>query len=325
MRRVAAFLLFQPRIVNLFRHLLPMKLEAKKKTVFSGHKGPVYTITESIHASEIISGSSDQRIGSWSLVTGEAAEFSAHMPTHIIALISLPSKIIVAGTSGGTVHFIDPINKKEVKAEKYFDSQVFDFAYCDKHHLLFASSGDGRVVITDSNSFEKLKTLQLSNEKVRNMVVHPGGDSMAVATSNGKVHIFSLPLMNETHQWVAHELAANCVCWHPEGKYLLSGGRDAHLKIWDPAKNFELVQDIPAHNYAIYSIAFSPDGKLFATASRDKTVKIWDAESLALLLRINKEKQEGHLNSVNKVIWMEEGLVSTGDDRAIILWQIETH
>jgi len=302
-----------------------MMMQAKKKTVFSGHKGPVYTITSGINAGEVLSGSSDQRLGSWNLLTGEAGDFSAVMPTHILALISIPSsKIIVAGTSGGTVHFLDPVNKKEVKADKYFEAQVFDFAISEKHSLLFVSSGDGRIIVTDLRSFEKLKTLQLSNEKVRSIAVHPDEDSVAVATSNGHVHIFSLPLMQETYNWFAHDLAANCLCWHPEGKYLLSGGRDAHLKVWNPAKNFELIEDIAAHNFALYSIVFSPDGKLFATASRDKTVKVWDAETRQLLLRINKEKQEGHINSVNKVIWTAEGLVSTGDDRAIILWQIES-
>lgn len=296
---------------------------AKKKTVFSGHKGPVYTITRGIEEGVILSGSSDQRLGSWNLHTGTTGEFSAVMPTHIIALITIPaSKIIVAGTSGGTVHFLDPVKKTEVKAEKYFDSQVFDFALSEKHHLLFVSSGDGRVIVSDLNSFEKLKTLQLANEKVRSIAVHPDEDSVAVACSSGTVHIFSLPLMQETRQFHAHELAANVVCWNPEGTVLLSGGRDAHLKAWDAKNDFQLLQDIPAHNYAIYSIAFSPDGKLFATASRDKTVKIWKAENQQLLLRINKEKQDGHINSVNKVIWTAEGLVSTGDDRAIILWEI---
>jgi WD40 repeat protein len=300
-------------------------MRASKKYLFSGHKGPVYTITPGINEGEILSGSSDQRLGSWNLQNGQMAAFSAVMPTHIIALITIPeSKIIVAGTSGGTVHFLDPVSNKELKAEKYFSSQVFDFAVCEKHHLLFASSGDGRIILTDLNSFEKLKTLQLSNEKVRNIAVHPNRDSVAVATSNGNVHIFSLPLMQETHSWKAHELAANCVSWSADGKILLSGGRDAHLKVWDPTKNFGLIQDIPAHNYAIYSITFSPDGKYFATASRDKTVKVWSAGDQELLLRINKEKQDGHINSVNKVIWTKEGLVSTGDDRAIILWDIVT-
>lgn len=301
-----------------------MRFEAKKKWVFSGHKGPVYTITRGVNEGEILSGSSDQRIGSWSLTTGNPAEFSAHMPTHVIALQSIQgANVIVAGTSGGTVHFIDPVNKKEIKAEKYFDAQVFDFAYSPQHHLLFASSGNGIVTIADANSFEKLKTIQLCNEKVRSIAIHPGGKMVAIAASDSRIRIFSLPLMQETHNFVAHDLAANVVAWHPEGKYLLSGGRDAHLNIWDPEKDFAKTESIAAHNYAIYSMAFSPDMKLFATASRDKTVKIWNAETAQLLLRINKEKQEGHLHSVNKVIWTKEGLVSAGDDRAIILWDIE--
>lgn len=299
-------------------------LVANKKTNFSGHIGPVYTITTGVNAHEIISGSSDQRIGSWNLQTGEPADFSAHMPTHIIALCALPDKsVILAGTSGGTVHVLDTAGRKELKAEKYFDSQVFEISYSAQHHLLFVASGDGRVVVTDSNSFEKLKQLQICNEKVRSVAIHPDGNSVAIASSDGRVRIFSLPLMKETHNFIAHDLAANVVCWHPQKKYLLSGGRDAYLNVWDPAKDFESVQKIAAHNYAIYSMAFSPDGKYFATGSRDKTVKIWDADTIQLLLRINKEKQDGHQNSVNKVIWTEDGLVSTGDDRQIILWQID--
>jgi len=114
----------------------------------------------------------------------------------------------------------------------------------------------------------------------------------------------------------------NSVCWHPEGKYLLSGGRDAHLKVWDARNNFELITDIPAHNFAIYHIAFSPDEKLFATASRDKSMKIWDAENFSLLVRCGKDGQEGHKNSVNRLLWNENGLVSGADDRSMIVWQV---
>jgi len=297
---------------------------ANKKNTFSGHRGPIYTITPGIRPGEIISGSSDQMIGSWSLESGKEGNFSASMPTHIIALCAMTDRgLIVAGTSGGTVHVLDPVKKTEVKADKYFESQVFDLAYSPKHRLLFVSSGDGRVVVTDSVSLEKLKSLQLCNEKIRSFAIDPSEDSIAIASSDGRVRVFTLPLMQETHNFHAHDLAANVVCWHPEGKYLLSGGRDAHLNVWDPKNDFKLIQSIAAHNYAIYSIAFSPDGKLFATGSRDKTVKVWNAENQELLLRINKEKQEGHLNSVNKILWLEEGLISAGDDRAIMVWELE--
>jgi WD40 repeat protein len=103
---------------------------------------------------------------------------------------------------------------------------------------------------------------------------------------------------------------------------MISGGRDAYLKIWS-MDNFSLLQSIPAHNYAIYSISFSPDRKYFATASRDKTVKIWNADTFEVLVRLDKENFEGHKNSVNKVLWMENNfLISAGDDRAIIIWEV---
>jgi WD40 repeat protein len=121
----------------------------------------------------------------------------------------------------------------------------------------------------------------------------------------------------------AHTLSANIVRYSPDGKFLLSGGRDAHLNIWD-TKNYSQVKSIPAHNYAIYDIAFSPDAKLFATASRDKTIKIWDADMFEILARISKENYEGHVNSVNKLFWSDYNnyLVSSGDDRAVMVWEI---
>lgn len=85
-----------------------------------------------------------------------------------------------------------------------------------------------------------------------------------------------------------------------------------------------IIKSIPAHEWAIYDIAYSPNSKLFATASRDKTIKIWDSKTFELLKVINKEKDRGHLNSVNKLIWSTYNnyLISAGDDRAIIIWEI---
>ena len=123
---------------------------------------------------------------------------------------------------------------------------------------------------------------------------------------------------------MAHGLSANAVVYDPQGNRLVSGGRDAHLNIWD-AFTLEQIRSIPAHNYAIYAFAFSPDMSRMASASRDKTVKLWDVSTFDILLRIDREKFDGHRNSVNNVIWMDHasGLVSAGDDRAIMSWEVK--
>ena len=44
-----------------------------------------------------------------------------------------------------------------------------------------------------------------------------------------------------------------------------------------------------------------------------------------MLYRIDKEKNEGHLNSVNKILWHEETgyLFTAGDDKSIMIWEIK--
>ena len=164
---------------------------------------------------------------------------------------------------------------------------------------------------------------KLCNEKVRNIDFNYFTSEIAVASGDGNIRIFDINTLQEKKVFVSHRLSSNVVRFSPDGKVLLTGGRDAHLNIWEVGK-YEIIKSIPAHNWAIYDIAYSPNSKLFATASRDKTIKIWDSNTFQLLKVINKAKQGGHLNSVNKIIWSTYNnyLISSGDDRAILLWEI---
>ena len=121
----------------------------------------------------------------------------------------------------------------------------------------------------------------------------------------------------------AEGFSVNTVCLSADEGYLYTASRDAHINVFDAKNNFKLLESIPAHNYAIYEMQPSPNKKYIATASRDKTVKIWDAQTMKVLARIDKEKNAGHVNSVNTLLWMSDNvLLSAGDDRSIIAWQI---
>src|SRR5690606_33352567 len=93
------------------------------------------------------------------------------------------------------------------------------------------------------------------------------------------------------------------ISYHPNNIHLLSGGRDAQLKVWDTL-NYHLQKQIPAHLFSIYAIAFHPILNYVATASQDKSIKIWDSKDYRLLKILSREKTGiGHTHSINNLIW----------------------
>lgn len=64
-----------------------------------------------------------------------------------------------------------------------------------------------------------------------------------------------------------------------DGKYLVSAGDDASIKIWD-LSNGQLLNELKSHSKTIYSLAFSKDGSMLASGGIDKTIRVWENETL---------------------------------------------
>ena len=64
------------------------------------------------------------------------------------------------------------------------------------------------------------------------------------------------------------------VCFSPDGKYLISGGFDNKIKIYDILNNFNLASELE-HNDKVVSVKWHPDLPLIVSTSADKTARIW--------------------------------------------------
>ncbi|HKR03572.1 MAG TPA: WD40 repeat domain-containing protein [Bacteroidia bacterium] len=302
-------------------------MEVKKITHLTGHSSAVYALENSLEENKFFSGSGDRIVAEWDLTSTENGQMLAQVPEIIYSLKLIPEKkVLLVGQSAGGIHVIDLLTRKEIRLLKYHAAGVFDLDYSSAHNLLFSLGGEGTFSISRLDDFTLIKSIKLADEKLRSVAIHPQQKDAAVGCGEGSICVFDLPSLELKKRWQAHKekFSVNAVQFSRDGDYLLSGSRDAHLNIFDVKNNYKLMTSIPAHNYAIYSIVFSPGKKYFATASRDKTVKIWDAENFNVLIRLDKEKYEGHLNSVNKLLWKNDLLISGSDDRSIIVWQVNS-
>ena len=298
-----------------------MPISIHKTFSFTEHDAPVYGL-EAFGDHSFFSGGGDRIVSYRDTKEDSVAKGIVNTGSTIYSLKYIPEKnILLTGVSGGGMHVIDLNKKKEIHFLLNHEKGIFDIKYSPKHDKILTAGGDGKISAWSGKDFSFYKTHTLCKEKIRTIALDKDENMAAVGCGDGTIHIIRMDDFEEIHSFKAHHLSVNAIFFHPYINIFISGGKDAHLNFWN-CDNFKMLKSIPAHNYAIYSIDFSPSGNYFATGSRDKTIKIWDGESFNILSRIDHEKNKGHIHSVNKILWMNDVLLSAGDDRKIIGWNI---
>ena len=113
----------------------------------------------------------------------------------------------------------------------------------------------------------------------------------------------------------SHILAVAC---SPDGKYVVTGGLDKRLVIWDAATLTPL-KAFTQHRDAVVALAFRRDANQLYSASRDRTIKLWSLDELAYV-----ETLFGHQDGVVDVAALTaDRCVSVGArDRTARLWKV---
>jgi WD40 repeat protein len=299
-------------------------MQVEKIDTFSGHRDCVYTLEKATEPNQFFSAGGDGLVIRWDLTMPDVGELFAQVPASIYALYfdELRNQLWVAQNFEG-IHLIDVDTKQEIQSIKITSSSIFDI----KIHAnnAFVGLSDGTIVVIDVKEFVVKKHIKASDKSVRNIAINSLLGEFAVAYSDFSVKIFDLQDFSLKLVVNQHINSVFTVCYSPDYQYLISAGRDAHLKVLDVNNQYSLHQDIAAHLFAINDIKFSSDGKLFATCSMDKSIKIWDAEQFKLLKVIDKARHAGHGTSINKLWWSsyDNLLVSASDDKRISVWNLD--
>jgi WD40 repeat protein len=303
------------------------KIEVKRHGVYSGHSGSIYSMALIPGENTFLTAGGDGVIALWNLNNDIEGKQYADVGKIVYSIAyDLESNMLLAGQYEGGIHVIDLKKGKEERLLQYHQSPVYKISVNHEHNLIISLDGNGELVISSLNGFEIKKNIKISQGKLRSIAFNNSNDIVAIGSAEGAIHLYNISDWNKITTIQAHEpgFSVNALKYSPDGKFLISGSRDAHLNIFDVLNNFEKVRSIPAHNYAIYSIDYSHDGRFIATASRDKTVKIWDSGNFDMIKKIEKEQMNGHVISVNTLLWHPNGyLITAGDDRSAISWEVK--
>ncbi len=296
-------------------------VEVTKISTYTGHKDCVYVLEKSGEESCFFSASGDGLVVRWDMNKPDQGEVIAKVENSVYAMTFVPVKNwLIIGQNFKGLHVIDLTTKKEIRNLHFTESAIFDIVLAEQK--VFVACGNGKVHSFGLEDFSLRDVFNFSDKSARCLSYNFIFGHLAIGYSDNFIRILEGDkLLTEIP---AHSNSVFTVAYSPDGTELISGSRDAHIKIWDVNGNYSLKTSIVAHMYAIHHIVFKPNGKFYASASMDKSIKIWDSETHKLLKVIDKSRHGGHATSVNKLQWTsnQEILISGSDDRNISLWDI---
>ncbi|GAB4574983.1 MAG: adenylate/guanylate cyclase domain-containing protein [Anaerolineae bacterium] len=256
---------------------------------FGGHSGQVNDIALSPDGRWVLSGSEDTTVTLWSVNTGEIIRrFTRHQG---------PVRTVAFGPRGLTA-----------------------FSGSGASPLL--NINENLIIHWNLETGLEIRRWVGADIEVRSLAVSPAGDRLAVGGVNSLI-LFDTATGQEVRRFAmpgrdADLSTINGVAFSPDGRWLLTGGSNTLVMLWD-VESGALVRRFSGHTDAVREVAFSPDGALALSGSDDHSLILWDVASGFGLRRFS-----GHGDTVSGVAFAPDGTLaaSVSWDNTLRLWQV---
>gem|GEM_PF-2645365 len=190
-------------------------------------------------------------------------------------------------------------------------------------------------------------TIKSEQGIVRAMLLSPDARSLFTAGEDGSLQHWSIEAsvagvsLKSRQRWVAHQGEITALKMSTNGKALVSGGQDRHVKLWDAATG-ELQRDWIATQATISDVAVTGDGERVAASTFGKVVSWWPVTIPTATAAAEKPTETSkpignakpstitttfeHPDWVVALSWSADGkqLMTSCRDRSIRVWDVST-
>lgn len=244
----------------------------------------------------------------------------AHMLCHDINELTKTSSHldIVMGSSAGDIIWYEPMSQKYARINKngvINSSPVTHIKWLPgSENLFIASHANGVLVVYDKEKEDALFTPEvnghseqevgrlpldilksvnsknqknnpvsfwkMANQKISSFSFSPDQRHLAVVLEDGSLRLMDYLKEEVLDIFRSYYGGLICVCWSPDGKYIVTGGQDDLLTIWSFPER-KVVARCQGHNSWVSSVAFDPwrcDQKTyrFGSVGDDCRLLLWD-------------------------------------------------
>ncbi len=305
------------------------RIKFQRPIVLKGHSAAVYSLCEWNEG--FLSGDGNGLIVHWQPHRSEEGRVLAQIPDRVFCMQPLGGEQLAVGTLSGDLFWLDLTRPKELpKRWRYHEDGLFGMQIFEDH--LYAIGGGGKISKWEIKSGELKQSHQLDTVRLRSIALIESSRCLAIGTANGDVHLVdpkSLRIIDSITQ--AHALTVFSIA--DAGDFFITGGRDGQLRTWSSDSPFTQQGHVAAHASTINSLSLAfrqnhEGGFRLASAGRDRELRVWKLEGedgtseLVLAKALTASRDGGHPASVNCCLWLDEVLITGGDDRTVRVWPV---
>jgi WD40 repeat protein/predicted Ser/Thr protein kinase len=183
-------------------------------------------------------------------------------------------KLVVAGSTGNLAVFDSSDWSKPQFEATPRDSRVNAVLYSPRERDVVLAYEDGTVLFVNAATGEpRDRTIQVPTIPLA-MSWCQSGNVLAVGTATGELQLHDAADGRALRNIRAHASRVNVLTAFPDGRTLVTAGRDNDLKLWDAASG-ELITTLHGHHRQIFCIGVSADGKSIASGGLEGDIRLW--------------------------------------------------
>ena len=208
----------------------------------------------------------------WDAATGQEA-FALKGHTHYVNGIAFSpdGRLLVSVSDDQTIKVWDLAARREQRTIKGFGTEAYGVAVSPDGKSLATSHGDSTIRTWDLESGKAKWSVPGGGSTGAPIAFSLDGQSLAV----GSFHVYLLDAATgQERRRIEVGGSVNALAFSPDGQKIMTGGRDAALRLWDVAAGRELSR-WAWHSLQVASVRFVGDGKTLAIGAGDRSIRLW--------------------------------------------------
>jgi len=212
---------------------------------------------------------------------------------------------------------LEPVGKIQMKTRRQLRghlAKIYAMHWASDSRNLVSASQDGKLIVWDSYSTNKVHAIPLRSSWVMTCAYAPSGTYVACGGLDNICSIYNLNT-REGNTRVSRELAGHTgylsCCRFINDSQIVTTSGDMTCALWD-VETGQQIQVYAGHTGDVMSLSLSPDQRTFVSGACDASAKLWDVRE-----GLCRQTFTGHDSDINAVTFFPNGFAfATGSDDA---------